>query len=642
MAESIGGKIRNVLVGILIGMLVLAFAVWGVNDMFTPGARNAVATVGDAEVSIDDFDTRFRRELETLNRERGEALTNQQAYNQGLHRQVLQNMVTNTVIQIDADDLGVGVNRRNARKEIEAIPAFVNELTGKFDENKLEQALGNARITRQQFEDETLQALKSQQTVPAITTGLVAPADYAGLQYKYLTEQRRASVLTLNAEAVPTPETPTDEVLQDYVTVNGARYMAPEYRRFVMIRLEPFDFKPDLTITDEQIQDSFDYQVETGVLGSPETRNVVLITAPDEETAQKAVDAMESGQEPILVASDLGLSSPDVYDAVGKNGLVDLESSEAAFELENGKARTVLSGLGSWVAVYVADITPADIPRLEDSRDDIRDSLLDDYAKEAIYDVSAEIEDAMIEGMTLEEISEQVGVPLSAYDYVDRSGTTQDGITMSGFTVIPGLASDDVILRTLFTSDLGFETDLFETSSGGYAALRVDNIIDTKMRPFEDVKENALQAYLNSERSDALRTKALELTKRARDGEALETLLASVDQGANISETLLVRTNPPQTLGPQVTVGLFDAREGDVVRGPGPIPLTEQIAVLDRVIASQDGLAGTYLEVLQNQASAAISSDVQMAYQEAVIKANPVRQYDDKIRSALGLDQNVQ
>jgi len=74
------------------------------------------------------------------------------------------------------------------------------------------------------------------------------------------------------------------------------------------------------------------------------------------------------------------------------------------------------------------------------------------------------------------------------------------------FTVIPGLASDDVILRTLFTSDLGFETDLFETSSGGYAALRVDNIIDTKMRPFEDVKENALQAYLNSERSDAANT----------------------------------------------------------------------------------------------------------------------------------------
>jgi len=545
MAESIGGKIRNVLVGILIGMLVLAFAVWGVNDMFTPGARNAVATVGDAEVSIDDFDTRFRRELENLNRERGEALTNQEAYNQGLHRQVLQNMVTNTVVQIDADDLGVGVNRRNARKEIEAIPAFVNELTGKFDENKLNQALANARITRQQFEDETLQALKSQQTVPAITTGIVAPADYAALQYKFLTEQRRASVLTLTADAVDTPEAPSDEILQDYVTVNGARYMAPEYRRFVMIRLEPFDFIPDLTITEEQIKDSFDYQIETGDLGAPETRNIVLITAPDEETANKAVEALQAGQEPILVTSELGLSSPDIYDAVGKNGLVDPESSEAAFELEAGEARAVLSGLGSWVAVYVADITPADIPSLDDSRESIRESLLNDYAQEAIYDITADIEDAMIEGLTLEEISEQVGVPLSAYDFIDRSGTTQDGITMSGFTVIPGVASDDTILRTLFTSDLGFETDLFETSTGGYAALRVDDIIDTKMKPFEDIKDEALQAYLNDERSEALRAKALELTQRARDGETLDALQASVGEGANLTETLLVRTNPP-------------------------------------------------------------------------------------------------
>jgi len=180
---------------------------------------------------------------------------------------------------------------------------------------------------------------------------------------------------------------------------------------------------------------------------------------------------------------------------------------KVAKQLSNLK-QVRLSGLGSWVAVYVADITPADIPSLDDSRESIRESLLNDYAQEAIYDITADIEDAMIEGLTLEEISEQVGVPLSAYDFIDRSGTTQDGITMSGFTVIPGVASDDTILRTLFTSDLGFETDLFETSTGGYAALRVDDIIDTKMKPFEDIKDEALQAYLNDERSEALRAKA--------------------------------------------------------------------------------------------------------------------------------------
>ena len=46
MAESIGGKIRNVMVGVLIGLLVVAFAVWGVNDVFTQRAGNSVLTIG--------------------------------------------------------------------------------------------------------------------------------------------------------------------------------------------------------------------------------------------------------------------------------------------------------------------------------------------------------------------------------------------------------------------------------------------------------------------------------------------------------------------------------------------------------------------------------------------------------------------
>lgn len=639
MAESIGGKIRNVLVGVLIGMLVLAFAVWGVNDMFTPGARNAVVTVGDSEISTQEFDTLFTREVERLNRESAEAVTNQQAYAQGLHTQILQSMITNEVVAIDADDLGVGVNRSIAKRDIESIEAFQNDLTGKFDENKLNSALANIRMTRQQFEIQTLRSLRSQQTIPAITGGVVAPADYAGLQYKFLTEQRRANVLTLTAKAIAEPETPNDEVLQDYVTANSARYMAPEYRRFVMIRLEPFDFTPDLEIDPEQVRDSFNYKVETGELGSPETRNVVLISAPDEETANSAVDALRGGQTPILVASDLNLDSPEIYDAVRENGLIDPESSKAAFELDATDARAVLSGLGSWVAVYVADITPAIIPDFEAAKDEIRKELLNALAMEAIFDVTGEIEDAMLDNLSLEEISEKVGVPMSAYDFVDRSGTTPYDVQMNGFSAIPGLASDDVLLRTLFTSDLGFQTDLFETSTGGYASIRVDDIIDTKMKPFTDVRDEALAAYLNNERVDALRVKALDIKKRVDEGETLEALQAEIGEGATLSIVPLLRTNPPRTLGPQLIVALFEADEGDVVRGAGSEPLTEQIAELEQIIASQDGIAGTYLDVLQNQVTAAISNDIQNAYQRSVLADNPVQEYPDKIRSTLGLDQ---
>lgn len=637
MAESIGGKIRNVLVGVLIGMLVLAFAVWGVNDMFTPGARNAVATVGDVEIGTQEFDALFSRELERVNQERPEALTNQQAYDQGLQNQILQSMITNTAVKIDADELGVGVNKSLARREIESIPAFQNELTGKFDENKLNQALARARITRKQFEDDTLSSLRSQQTIPAITGGLVAPAGYASMQYKFLTEQRRASVLTLTQDAVDAPKTPSEEELKSYVDQNAARYMAPEYRRFSMIRVEPFDFTSDLEIEPEQIKESFDYRVSTGTIGSPETRSVALITAPDEKSAKEAVTQLKAGTDPALVASGLGLEAPDTYEDIGKNGLVDPAMSKASFDLDAGDARAVLGGLGSWSAVFVKNITPAVVPDFEDSKAEIEQELLEAKALDAIYDLTAEIEDARLDNLPLIEIAERAKVPMSEYPFVDRSGKTQSGIVMSGFSSIPGLATDDKILKTLFTSDLGYETDLFETSTGGYAMIRVDDIIDQDMKPFEEVREDALSAYKTQKRAEALRDKALELTQRVRDGESLQAIKDELGDAADISQTGLVRTNPPEFLGPQVTVGLFEGKVGDVVRGSGPQGTTQQIAKLQNITASQDGLAGTYLEVLQEQAASAISNNIQNAYQASIIKDNPVQPYPNQIRSTLGL-----
>ena len=194
MADSIGGKIRNTMVAILIGLLVVAFAVWGVNDVFTPSAKDAVISIGKINITSQDFETAFEQELATINRDQGTTVTNQQAYAQGLHNRVLQTLLTDAVIAIDSDSLGVGVNRSVARKAVTDIPSFQNELTGKFSEKKLNEVLARNRITRKQFEDDIFRTLRRQQTVPAIIGGLEAPAGFATQRYNFVTEQRKARV----------------------------------------------------------------------------------------------------------------------------------------------------------------------------------------------------------------------------------------------------------------------------------------------------------------------------------------------------------------------------------------------------------------------------------------------------------------
>ena len=637
MVESIGGKFRNFMVAILVGLLVVAFAVWGVNDVFTARAGDAVITVGDAEITSNEFETAFERELQTINRDNDSSVTNQQAYAQGLHNRVLQNLLTDTVIGIDADELGVGVNRRVARDVVKDISTFQNELTGEFSEEKLNSILAQNRITRTQFEDDIFRTLRRQQTVPAIIGGLQAPAEYATQRYNFVTEQRKADVLTLTSDAVPAPPEPTDEELKTFIDQNAAAYTAPEYRRVVMLRLEPFDLTPDMEATDEEVRAAFQYKIDLGEIGSPETRSVVQITATDEDAAKKAAEQLARGDDAIAVAAGLGLVDPEIYTDVLKDAILDPETADAAFEMDKGEAKALLGSLGNWYAVGVTNITAAVTPDFDAQEDEIRESLLTDKAKEAIYDYTADIEDAMTDGLTLEEISAKVGWPLSYYDFIDRSGTTQDGIKMNGFSAIPGVASDDKLLLEIFVSDLGFETDLFETSTGGFASIRVEDIIDSTMRPFEEVKTNATTAWKFTKTGEAMDELAAELASKIQTGEDINAVADSIENGASVEEIVIVRAQPPRTLGNSVVLGMLDGQVGAVSRGAGPQGLTRQIAKLTAIVPNQDGLAGQFLDVLQEQATQAISSDLQNAYQQAILRENELREYPEKVRAALGI-----
>jgi len=301
MAQSVGGKIQNFLVLVLIGLLVLAFAVWGVSDIFVKGVKNAVVSVGDESVSTRKFNRDLQNRLREIAIQRGEGLTNEEAYQQGIHRDLLGRYQIELAVEQDAQDLGVGVNRADAKAFIESNPLFRSDITQEFSRDKLEQVLGQSRngYTIKRYEDDVLQTLRRVQTVEAVVGGIQAPSGFAKRQFDYLSEQRKATILTLNKDAVPTPETPSDEILQAYLEENAARYTAPEFRQVTMIRLEPSGYLPDVAdrITDEDVRAEYDSRIARGAIGTKGSRDVVVLTAPDRPTAEDAVTRLRSRKE---------------------------------------------------------------------------------------------------------------------------------------------------------------------------------------------------------------------------------------------------------------------------------------------------------------------------------------------------------
>ena len=636
--QSIGSKIQAVMVAILIGFLVIGFAIWGINDVFSPSSKNSIATIGKAEISGDEFETAFRRELESLARDSGQSLSHGEAYQQGVHSQVLAGLIQQQVINVDADDLGIGVNRALAREEVSKIPVFIDELTGKFSEQKYLGALAQNRISRAEFESDVERDLRRAQTIPAIVDGVEAPKAFAELRYKFLTEQRKASVLTITRDAVPAPAEPDEATLKAFITERAAAFTAPEYRRVTLIRIEDFDLTPDITVTDEELRAAFEYKVELGELGSGETRDLVQLVASEKEAAEKAAELLKTDQDPAVIASGLGLIEPDVYEGVTAPDIIDPETAKAAFEMADGDIKVLLGSLGQWYAVKVTGISPAIVPDFDSFKEELTETLKKEHAQEKLYDLTTLIEDAMDEGANLEEIAAKTGVPLQSFDYIDRLGLTQNGVKMSGIAFLLGIAEDDILLTEIFTNELGYETDLFETSTGGWAAVRTDDIIDSTVKPYDDIKGQASAMWKTLQIDEAINELMLETAGKAQTGTSLNALASEIGDGANVEEIILVRSAPNDQLGPTVQVGLLEAKVGDIERGQGAKPITRQIAKLTDIIANADGLAGQFADALQEQASVAVRSDLQRAYQNAVLAENPLQENPDKIRSLLGLD----
>ena len=297
-----------------------------------------------------------------------------------------------------------------------------------------------------------------------------------------------------------------------------------------------------------------------------------------------------------------------------------------------------MGSLPFWYAVVVTDVNPATEPSLEEVRDLVEQSLLEDLAQDRIFDVAGEIEDMMDANSTFDEIADELGLVLATYDYLDREGRTRDGLHMNGLRGIPGVAEDDRILREVFVNDIGYETDLFESERDGLFAVRVVDIIDSQRRPMEEIRERAVADWKTEQVEDALLELARTVQSRVRDGESLQAVASEL--GGTVDTAVLVRTAANPDVGDEAEVELMTADVGDVLRGAGPEPLTQQVVVLDAISGSGDRLGGRFADTLRDATRNEIAADIDQAYRQAVLAENPVEENEARVRSVLGLDTN--
>ncbi|MDJ0821687.1 MAG: peptidyl-prolyl cis-trans isomerase [Paracoccaceae bacterium] len=581
------GSISKTFVWILLGLLIIGLAGFGATSFSGGVAR--VGSVGDTEITVDDYFRGLRNEIRAVEAQTGQALPFQQAQQLGLTDQVLSQLVVFTALDHEAASLGISIGDERLAQEIRNVPAFAGS-DGDFNRDAYAFALQNAGLDEAEFEADLRSESARTLLQGAILAGTSLPDTYVNTLLTYAAERRAFTWTQIDDTALAEPiPAPTDAQLQAFYDENIADYTRPETRALTYAWLTPEMILDTVEVDADSLRAAYDER--TQIFNQPERRLVERLVFADDAAAQAAYDQLTAGEatfEALVEARGLDLSDADLGDV----SAADLgDAAEVVFALSVGDVSAPApSDLGP--ALYrVNGILPAQSTSFEEAEPALREELALDRARRVIETQAQSFDDEMAAGATLEELTDSTDMQLGQIGW---TGAEDDGI--AAYDAFRELA------ETVTTEDF---PAIDQLGDGGVFALRLDDIQPPAPIPFDEVRDQVADAWTQAQVTEALVAQAETLAAQLAEGRTFEAL-----ELTPLTETGLTRNASPQGLPPGLVLAAFEMEKGAVQAVPGAGAAL--ILRLDDIIAADPEAAevAQLSQVLRDQAANDVANDL--------------------------------
>lgn len=502
--------IGKAIMAAIMGFLVISFAIWGIGDIFRGFGRNAVATIGGTEISIEQFRQFYNERLQQLGRQVGRPITPDEARARGFDRQLLGQLVAETTIDEQTKRLRLGLADAEIAKRITSDPSF-RGANGQFDRARFEQIIRQAGFTESRFIEEQRRTMLRKQITQGITGDLKAPSTALAVLNQYQNEKRQIEYVALEAAQAGEIAAPTPEVLNKYFEDRKTLFRAPEYRKITLLPLAPIDLaKPD-AITDADARAYFEQHKAS--YGKPEKREVRQIVFPKPEEAAEARERISKGAtfDDIAKERQLKVSDTDLG-MVTKSDIIDPAVADAAFALKPGETSAPVKGRFGTLLLQAGKIEAGEEKTFEPVAAQIKRELAESRAKSEIGNLRDKIEDERAAGSTLAETAKKLGLKSVSIEAVDRSGRGLDGKPVAGLPQTPN------VISAAFASDVGIDTEALQLPNGGYLYFDVTGVTPSRERPLDEVKDQVATRWRDDEIAKRLQAKADDLVSKLKAG----------------------------------------------------------------------------------------------------------------------------
>lgn len=613
---------------LLIGLLIVAFAVWGISDAFrATGNTDIVLKAGEQELTRADFKREFDGQKEEIEQRNQRRISQDEAVANGMDVQLLTMLGQRASVEEVLRKLGVGATDELISKALAKEHAFYDPITGKFDRKIYESLLAQNNLTPAVYEKSRAAEIAQKHGLGALGFGLRPPRVYGAVQAVYAFQERDVQFFAVDASKVAKPQPPTDAQLTAFLKEHASQVMRPEFRQLTIVRFSSKALASGLVADPAELQRLFDYRKDQ--LSTPETRSLVQVTVKDQATAATASARIAKGEDPAVVAKSVG-GQLVRYDNKPKTAIADPTVADAAFALASGQTSGAVKGSLSYAVVKVLGVTAGKTVDFAALRPQLEEEARARAAERKISETADAFEKAYAGGANMVEAAKTVGLTAITTAPVTAGGAALDGKPATGLS--------PKLLETAFKLPEGGDSEVTEDQRGEYFIVRVEKVTPPALPTINEIRGPLTAEYVSQEAQSLLKAKAEELAARVRKGESLEAVAASIGASA-VPLTGLSQFSARQqaaTLGAPLIGAALNAKAGEVVVAQGGAGL-----VVLKVAAVKNGDA-TQMAAVVDQARAQVANQLLEEYRNqigvAATGAVKLQVHRDRAQSALGIE----
>ena len=521
MLQSIRSGAQTKGFRVIIFLIVLSFAGFGIEQVLFSGAGTSVAEVNGTEITPQELQVAIDTQKRQLIQIFGDGIDPSMLEDDRLRPRALEELIERTVLLQAANANTMVASSRAVGQIVAGIEAF--QLDGQFNPDQYKVVLANAGYTPERFRREQAQQLILMQLQQGVLdtefvtqTELTAAAEAAA-------EERDVRYLIIDRTALLDPSAITEVAIQQAYDQEPDRWVTEETVRADYILLAQQDFLQP--VDEEALAEQFETVKSEYTVAEQARISHILLIQGDDESGEDYARRIDDVAAKIANGEDFAELAAALSDDVGSaslggglgftDGTAFPEAMEEAItDLDVGAVSAPVETDAGIHFIRVEERIAGETPDYDSLRAELTESMQASEAQRLLLVTVDELREISFNAGDLQQPGEVLGLEVRRSEPVARSSGT-------------GIFTEPSVREALFSDEVygaGNNSAVVELSDNRFAVVRVAERAEPRILPLTEVAP-VIRAELEVNAARAAEEALLEsLRSRRVAGERLEEI----------------------------------------------------------------------------------------------------------------------